>query len=384
MAASENGADEGPQIHRGLNGVYFDRSAASFIDGREGVLTYRGYSIHDLASQSTFEEVGYLLLHGELPNASELAGFQAELGAARELPGGVIDVIRATSHAHPMDVLRTAVSASAAFDPEVEDNSREATLRKGVRLTAAVPAMVAAHHRIRNGQDPVEADPSMGHAASFLYQLKGTAGSADAVSLMDKDAILHAEHGSNASAFTARVVAGTDANLHAAVTSAVAALSGPAHGGAAENVMKMAQEIEEPERAADYVKALRKDRQPVMGFGHRVYRTEDPRARHMREGVERLSAEMGEPKWYQILEATVDAMKPYSRLGVNVNVDFYAGVVYYLLGIPEDLFVPIFAMGRVPGWAAQVLEQFEHNILIRPLTVYNGPDAREYVPLAAR
>ncbi|MDA0351151.1 MAG: citrate (Si)-synthase [Chloroflexi bacterium] len=384
MAAADDGADEGPQIHRGLNGVYFDRSAASFIDGREGILTYRGYSIHDLASQSTFEEVGYLLLHGELPNASELAAFQAELGGARALPGGVIDVIRTVSHAHPMDVLRTAVSASAAFDPEVADNSHDATLRKGVRLTAAVPAMVAAHHRIRSGLDPVEADPTMGHAASFLYQLKGTPGSADAISLIDKDAILHAEHGSNASAFTARVVAGTDANLHAAVTSAIAALSGPAHGGAAENVMKMAQEIEEPENAAAYVKALRKNREPVMGFGHRVYRTEDPRARHMREGVERLSAEMGQPKWYQILEATVEAMSPYARLGVNVNVDFYAGVVYYLLGIPEDIFVPIFAMGRVPGWAAQVLEQFEHNILIRPLTVYNGPDARDYVPLAAR
>jgi len=179
-------------------------------------------------------------------------------------------------------------------------------------------------------------------------------------------------------------VAGTDANLHAAVTAAIAALSGPAHGGAAENVMKMAQEIGEPEEAAAYVKALRKDRQPVMGFGHRVYRTEDPRARHMREGVERLSREMEQPKWYQILEATVEAMSPYARLGVNVNVDFYAGVVYYLLGVPEDLFVPIFAMGRVPGWGAQVLEQFEHNILIRPLTVYNGPEPRGYVPLAAR
>lgn len=384
MAASENEADEGPQIHRGLNGVYFDRSAASFIDGREGILLYRGYSIHELASESTFEEVGYLLLNGELPNASELATFRAELSAARELPQPIFDVIRLVADAHPMDVLRTAASALSGFDPEVADNSHEATLHKGTRLTAQVPSIVAAHHRIRNGLDPVAPDPSLGHAASFLYQMTGERASDDAVALMDKDAILHAEHGSNASAFTARVVAGTDANLHAAVTSAIAALSGPAHGGAAENVMKMAQEIGEPEKAAAYVKALRKDRQPVMGFGHRVYRTEDPRARHMREGVQRLSQEMGQPKWYQILEATVEAMSPYARLGVNVNVDFYAGVVYYLLGVPEDLFVPIFAMGRVPGWAAQVLEQFEHNILIRPLTVYNGPEPRDYVPLAAR
>jgi len=382
--ADENAADEDPQIHRGLNGVYFDRSATSFIDGREGVLLYRGYSIHDLASESTFEEVGYLLLYGELPNASELASFKIELTGARELPGGVLDVIRAVSNAHPMDVLRTATSALAAFDPDVEDNSREATLRKSVRLTEQVPSIVAAHHRIRNGLDPVEPDAELGHAASFLYLLNGERASDDAVGLIDKDAILHAEHGANASAFTARVVAGTDANLHAAVTSAIAALSGPAHGGAAENVMKMAQEIGEPDQAAGYVKALRKDRKPVMGFGHRVYRTEDPRARHMREGVLRLSQQMGQPKWYEILDATVEAMRPYARLGVNVNVDFYAGVVYYLLSIPEDLFVPIFAMGRVPGWGAQVLEQFEHNILICPLTVYNGPNPRDYVPLAAR
>ncbi len=376
--------EQGPQIHRGLNGVYFDRSAASFIDGRAGVLLYRGYSIHELAQESTFEEVGYLLLHGELPTTAELQAFQAELGAARGLPHPVVDVIRAVADAHPMDVLRTAVSATAATDSDVDDNSHEATLRKGIRLTAQVPVIVAAHHRIRSGLEPVPPDPTLGHAASFLYLLTGEAASPDAIGLMDKDAILHAEHGSNASSFTARVVAATDANLHAAITSAVAALSGPAHGGAAENVMRMAQEIGEPDRARDYVLALRKNREPVMGFGHRVYRTEDPRARHMREGVERLSREMGEPRWYQILEATVEAMRPYARLGVNVNVDFYAGVVYYLLGIPEDLFVPIFAMGRVPGWAAQVLEQFEHNILIRPLTAYNGPDRRDYVPIDQR
>jgi citrate synthase len=196
--------------------------------------------------------------------------------------------------------------------------------------------------------------------------------------------VLHAEHGSNASAFTARVVAGTDANLHAAITAAIAALSGPAHGGAAENVMRMAQEIGDPANAADYVKRKRGNREAVMGFGHRVYRAEDPRARHMRAGVEQLSKQMGQPKWYQILDALVQAMKPYARLGVNVNVDFYAGVVYFLNGIPEDLFVPIFAIGRVPGWTVQVLEQMEQNILIRPLTLYNGPAARDFVPLDKR
>ena len=244
--------------------------------------------------------------------------------------------------------------------------------------------IVAAHHRLRQGLQPVEPDPDLSHAANFLWVLEGERPSADAARLMDLDLILHAEHGANASSFTARVVAGTDANLHASVTAAVAALSGPAHGGAAENVMRMAQEIGEPENAAAYVKALRDERKPVMGFGHRVYRTEDPRARHMREGVKRLSEEKGEPKWYAILEAVVAAMKPYARLGVNVNVDFYAGVVYYLHGIPEDLFVPIFAVGRTPGWCVQVLEQYEHNILIRPLTVYSGPPPRPYVPLDER
>ncbi|MDA0302190.1 MAG: citrate (Si)-synthase [Chloroflexi bacterium] len=372
------------QIHRGLNGVYFDRSGTSDIDGKAGELRYRGYSIHDLAQHSSFEEVTYLLLYGELPTPPQLEAFDAELKAARVLPDGVIEVIRAVQGAHPMDVLRTAVSALAAFDPDTADNGREATVRKGIRLTSQVPMIVTAHHRIRQGLPIVPPDNSLNHAGNFLAMLKGERPSEDAVELMDMDLVLHAEHGTNASAFTARVVAGTDANLHAATTAAIAALSGPAHGGAAEQVMLMAQEIGAPEHAAAYVKAKRANREAVMGFGHRVYRVEDPRARHMREGVKRLSQEMGQPQWYEILEATVEAMKPYARLGVAVNVDFYAGVVYYLHGIPEDLFVPIFAIGRTPGWAVQVLEQFEHNVLIRPLTVYNGPPPRDYVPMERR
>jgi citrate synthase len=372
------------EIHRGLKGVYFDRSRVCDIDGRAGMLWYRGYSIHDLAEKSTFEETCYLLLHGELPKPADLARFSSQLRAARVLPPEVLDLVRIVKDAHPMDVLRTAVSALAAFDPEVADNSPEATLRKGVRLTSQVPMIVAAHDHIRNGREPVAPDPELGHAANFLYMLKGAKPSADAAKLMDVDTILHAEHGANASAFTARVVAGTEANLHAAMTAAIAALSGPAHGGAAENVMKMAQEIGDPANAAAYVKAKRGNREAVMGFGHRVYKAEDPRARHMRAGVQKLSQEMGQPQWYQILAALVEAMKPYARHGVNVNVDFYAGVVYYLNGISPDLFVPIFAVGRVPGWTVQVLEQMETNILIRPLTVYNGPAPRDYVPMEAR
>ncbi len=372
------------EIHRGLKGVYFDRSAVCYIDGRAGELRYRGYSIHDLAEKSTFEETCYLLLHGELPTPLQLAVFDAQLKIARALPAPVYEVIKAVRNAHPMDVLRTAVSALAAFDPDVGDNSREANLKKGIRLTAQVPMIVAAHHHIRNNRSPVPQDRSLGHAANFLYMLTGKAPSADTARLMDTDMILHAEHGSNASTFTARVVAGTEANLHAAITAAIAALSGPAHGGAAENVMHMAKEVGSPDKAAEYVKRKRANKEPVMGFGHRVYRAEDPRARHMRAGVEKLSREMGQPQWYQILEALVAAMKPYARHGVNVNVDFYAGVVYYLNGIPADLFVPIFAVGRVPGWTVSVLEQLENNILIRPLTLYNGPETREYVALDKR
>jgi citrate synthase len=372
------------EIHRGLKGVVFDRSRVCSIDGRAGELRYRGYSIHDLAEHSSFEETCYLLFKGELPSKEQLKTFDAELKAARKLPAEIHELIEITKTAHPMDVLRTAVSALAAWDPDVADNSPEAILRKGIRLSSQVPMIVAAHQHIRNGRAPVAPDPSLGHAANFLHMLKGKPPSADTARLMDLDMILHAEHGANASAFTARVVAGTEANLHAAVTAAIAALSGPAHGGAAENVMLMAQEVGEAANAAEYVKRKRASKEPVMGFGHRVYRAEDPRARHMRAGVEKLSREMGQPKWYQILEALVEAMKPYARHGVNVNVDFYAGVVYYLNGIPADMFVPIFAVGRVPGWTVQVLEQMENNILIRPLTLYNGPEPREYVPLDKR
>ena len=262
-------------VHRGLKDLCFDRSPTTLIDGRAGELRYRGYSIHDLAAHSSFEETAYLLLHDELPTTAELDAFDGALKEARALPDEVHDIIRAVKDSHPMDVLRTAVSALAAFDPETGDNSLEATRRKGVRLTSQVPMIVTAHHHIRHGRAPVPASAELGHAANFLYMLKGEDPSEDAAALMDTDMVLHAEHGSNASSFTARVVVSTEANLHAAITAAVAALSGPAHGGAAENVMLMAREIGDPSQAAAYVKAKRKARQPIMGFGHRVYRAED-------------------------------------------------------------------------------------------------------------
>ena len=372
------------KISRGLKGVYFERSAISFIDGRAGVLRYRGYSINDLAQHCTFEEVAYLLLMGKLPSESDLTRFVGATRAARSIPDDVTDLIGTIRHGHPMEVLRTAVSALGSFDTDFEDRTPEKALKTGIELTASLPTIVATHHRLREGLEPISPDPELSHAANFLYMLKGVRPSEHAATLIDKDLILHAEHGSNASSFAARVVTGTGANVFAAVTAAIGALSGPAHGGAAENVMKMAEEIGDPAKAAEYVRARRGNREPIMGFGHRVYRAEDPRARHLKSSVERLSREMGEPHWWEILKAVEKAMHRYARLGVNVNVDFYAGVIYHLLGIPKDLFVPIFAIGRVPGWVAQILEQLERNILIRPLTHYDGPDAREYVPAGKR
>lgn len=372
------------KINRGLKGIYFERSGVSDIDGAAGMLSYRGYTIHDLAENATFEEVCYLLINGELPNADQLADFDATLKSHRAVPDQILKIIETCKDGHPMDVLRTAVSALATMDPESQETDEEAMLRNGIKLTAQVPTLIAAHEAVRNGRAPVAPDPELSHAANWLWMLKGEKPSEDAARLADVDFILHAEHGSNASSFAARVTVGTEANLHGAIVTALATLAGPAHGGAAEDVMKMVHEIGTPEKAAAYVKAKRSNREAVTGFGHRVYRAEDPRARHMREGVRRLGEEMGAPEWYEILQAVVEAMKPYARHGLNVNVDFYSGVIYQLHGIPMDLYVPIFAIGRMPGWVIQCLEQKRSNILIRPLTLYNGPEMRDWVALEDR
>jgi len=371
-------------IARGLKNVVIDKTALCLIDGEAGRLAYRGYDIHDLAEKSSFEEVAYLLWHGDLPNASQLERFDAALRAARALPQDVVEVIRRVRAAHPMDVLRTAVSALAAFDPDTGDMSEEANLRKGIRLTAQAPAIVAAHHRIRSGEQPVAPDQGLSLAANFLYTLHGKRPDPEAARAIDVDLILHAEHGSNASAFAARVTASTLADLHSAVVSAIGTLKGPRHGGAAEAVMKLVQEIGEPERAEAVIAGKRERGEKIMGFGHRVYRVEDPRARHMRERARELGEKVGQPKWFRILTAIQDAMAPLAERGVNVNVDFYAGAVYYLLGIPEDVFVPMFAIGRMPGWVAQVMEQWQDNTLMRPLLEYEGPRDLEYLPLERR
>lgn len=372
------------KINRGLKGIYFERSGVSDIDGAKGELSYRGYSIHDLATHSTFEEVCYLLIHGDLPTADQLAAFDTALKAARVLPAPVLDIIRATKVGHPMDVLRTAVSALAALEPDSQQVGEEAFVANGIRLISQVPIIIAAHDAIRNGREVVAPDMDLSHAGNWLWMLKGEKPTPEATRLADVDFILHAEHGANASSFAARVTIGTETNLHGGIVTALSTLAGPAHGGAAEDVMKMVHEIGTPDKAAAYVKAKRAAKEAVTGFGHRVYRKEDPRARHMREGVRQLGEEMGAPEWYEILQAVVDAMQPYARHGLNVNVDFYSGVIYQLHGIAMDLYVPIFAIGRMPGWIIQCIEQQRGNILIRPLTLYNGPEPRAYTPLNAR
>jgi len=376
--------EEKVQLHRGLREVYIDRSKSSFIDGNIGKLLYRGYNIDDLAVHSNFEETAYLVMYGKLPTQAQLDEFDATLKAARLIPDEIVDIIKLTRNSHPMDVLRTAISALSAYDPDTEDNSTEATLRKGLRLTAQAPTIVATHARVRDGKDPIAPDSNLNQAANFLNMLFGELPEQVDSDLIDKDFVLHAEHGINASSFGARVAASTVADLHCAVTTGVAVLKGPSHGGAAEEVMKMAQEIGTEENAENYVRERLDSGGRIMGFGHRVYRAIDPRSVHLQEDAKALGERKGEPKWFSILQNVIEAMKPYRRRGIYQNVDFFSGTIYYLLGIPDDLFISIFAMGRIPGWTAQVVEQFENNILLRPRLLYTGEMDVPYVPIGER
>ena len=364
-----------PEIVKGLKDVYLDKTEASFIDGQEGKLLYRGYNI----------QVVYLLLYGSLPTQRQLADFDAVLKANRIVPDEIIQVLDLVKNSHPMDALRTGISALSAFDPDVDDNSTDATVRKGIRLTAMGPTIVAAHHRLRNGLEPIAPNPELTHSGNFLYMLFNELPDQETVGLLDVDFILHAEHGANASAFGARVTASTLSDLHAAVTTGVGVLKGPWHGGAAEEVMKMALEIGNPENAEEYARKILDSGGRIMGFGHRVYRAEDPRARHLRERSRALGEKLGQPGWFQILtHLEQETMLPYRERGICVNVDFFAGSIYYLLGIPEDLFISIFALGRIPGWTLQCVEQYADNILIRPLLEYAGEMDVDYVPIEQR
>tara|TARA_B100001769_G_scaffold90046_1_gene68971 strand:- start:739 stop:1869 length:1131 start_codon:yes stop_codon:yes gene_type:complete len=371
------------KINRGLKGIYFERSSISDIDGSKGELTYRGYQIDDLAKNSTFEEVCYLIIFGDLPTNDELNNFNKKLQKYRSIPEEIYEIIKLTKNGHPMDVLRSCVSSFKSVHIS-KNKTKDDFLENGIKLISQIPIVIAAHQRIRNNLSPIKPNISLSHSANWLYMLSGQLPTKENEKLTDLDLILHAEHGSNASSFAARVTIGTKADIYDAFVTAISTLSGPAHGGAAEDVMKMIDEISEPENVKNFINNKRLNKEPITGFGHRVYRKEDPRAKHLKKGLKKLSIEKGEPKWFKILENVVNEMKPYSRHGLNVNVDFYSGAVYNLQKIPMDLYVPIFAIGRTPGWVAQCLEQFESNILIRPLTMYNGDKDRKYTEISKR
>jgi citrate synthase len=359
-----------------LSGITVAQTELCSIDPEQGVLMYRGFDIADLAEHSTYEETAYLLLEGELPTAEQLEGFREEL-AARELPRAVAAIIDGYAlEASPMETLRTSVSALSFDDPEEAAIDRATERRKAAQLIAQLPTIVARYHRRRQGLAPVDQDRSLSYAENFLTTLRGETPTAEETRAFDIAMILHAEHELNASTFTARVVAGTLSDMHSAVTAAICALKGPIHGGANEAAMEFFEEVGTPERAADAVRARFERKQTVYGFGHPVYVTTDPRARILKRLAESFAADGGEPNWYAITEATERAVT--EQKGLWPNVDLYSGPLYRYLGIPNDLFTPLFAASRVVGWAAHVLEQHANNKIIRPAAEYIGPERREF------
>ncbi len=372
-----------PQVVEGLEGIVAAHSRICFVDGVEGRMLYEGYDIHDLADHASFEEVAYLLWHGDLPTRSQLDALNRELRGARPLPEPVMAIIKGVpKDALPMDVLRTAVSALGVYDPDARDNGQPANVRKSVRLTAQIATIVAAIDRTRNGKPPVAPDPGLGHAANFLYMLRGERPDATATRAVDIALILHADHELNASTFSARVTAATLADMHSAITSAIGTLKGPLHGGANEAVMRLLLKIGDVSNAVPTVKQMLANKEKIMGFGHRVYKTEDPRATHLRKMSEELCRQTGQLKWYEMSREIEKYMLVEKHL--HCNVDFYSATCYYALGIPIDLFTPVFAVSRISGWSAHVLEQFADNRLIRPRAEYVGPLNRTYVPIDQR
>ncbi len=362
---------------RGLEGIVATTSSICFIDGEAGVLSYRGIDIHELASRSTFEETTFLLWHGHLPTATELDQFTRNLANARQLPPEILDLLRSMpAAASPMEVLRTAVSLLSIYDvPQNEnqhDTSHVANLRKSFQLTAQIPMIVALFDRIRKSKPLIEADPALSHAANFLWMLNGEKPSAIATRAFDIALILHADHELNASTFAARVIAATLADMHSAITGAIGALSGPLHGGANEATMRLLFAIDQSGAdPVEHVRTMLAEKQKVSGFGHRVYRTEDPRATHLRQMSEELGRSAGQTKWFDMSQKIEHFVTAEKKL--NANVDFYSASTYTTLGIDIDLFTPIFAISRIAGWAAHVMEQHDNNRLIRPRADYQGP-----------
>lgn len=372
------------RFKEGLQDVVAATSSICWIDGQKGVLSYRGIDIHDLAEHSTFEEVCYLLWFGRLPRQTDLDEVTAVMGRSRALPEPVLQLLKSLPpDAPPMDVLRTAVSALSHYDPDAGANDKAANLRKTYRLTGQIASIVATADRIRNGQEPVSPDSGLSHAANFVYMLTGKKPDATAERALDVALILHADHEFNASTFAARVTVATLTDIHSAITAAIGTLKGPLHGGANQDVMRMLIDIGETERAETYIKEALARKRKISGFGHRVYRTEDPRATHLRRMSRDLSESSGTRKWFETSRVIEEVVK--REKNINANVDFYSATVYYNLGIPVDLFTPLFAVSRISGWAAHVLEQLDNNRLIRPRADYTGPaHPAPYIPMNER
>ncbi len=370
---------------KGLEGVVATTSSICYIDGEQGVLAYRGIDIHELADNSTFEEVCHLLWFGKLPTRAELRDLRDRLAEERKLDASIIHRLHlAPKHALPMDVLRTMVSALSFYDPEEKYNDRDANIHKAIRLTSQIAMLVAAYDRIRKGKEVVEPDRSLSHAANFLLMLNGERPSATAERALDIALILHADHELNASTFAARVTAATLSDMHSAITSAIGALKGPLHGGANEAVFRILEAISNSGAdPVEYVKGMLAQKKKIPGFGHRVYHTEDPRATHLRTMSRDLGNSSGEPKWFEYSRKIEEFVKADKKL--NANVDFYSASTYHTLGIDVDLFTPVFAVSRISGWTAHVIEQLEDNRLIRPRAEYMGPAyPNKYVPLDKR
>ena len=370
-APAPNGAQTTAAPKAGLEDIIAGQSNICFLDGKRGILAYYGYNIHDLVKGS-FEETAYLLFYGKLPNASELSDFSAKLVKARELPKQIKDrIVSYPKNVHPMAIIRTVVSELSFYDQTTEDNSKNANIEKGIRMMSQIPLIVASYDALRNGRSMPEPDAKLGHAANFLNMLLGKEQDGEVVKMFDSALTLHADHEFNASTFTCRVIASTLSDIYSAVTGAIGALKGPLHGGANEQVMRMLLKINDPARAKEWVIDALARKEKIMGFGHRVYRTEDPRATHLRKFSEEMGKRCKEPQWYKMSRDIEQIILQEKKL--YANVDFYSASTYHLMGIPLDLYTPIFAMSRITGWCAHALEQYSNNRIIRPAAEYTGP-----------
>lgn len=372
-----------PAASKGLKGVVAADSGICYIDGQIGKLIYRGYNIDDLAENSTYEEVAYLLFKGELPNSRQLDDFKKVLSHHRAIDASVIQALRELPrNASPMSMLRTAVSLSGVFDSSESNSSPESNWEKSIRLVAEISSMVAIIHRLRKGLEPIEPRSVLSHSANFMYMLNGKEPTSDETKAMDLILILHAEHGFNASTFAARVIAATLSDLYSVITGAIGALKGPLHGGANTEVLKTLEEVGDVRNVSKWISDKRSRKEVFMGFGHAVYQAEDPRAKHLKELSRRLSIQSGDPRWYDISVEIENQVKPV--INKNCNVDFYSASLQHYMGIPGDLFTCVFAASRIAGWCAHVLEQWMDNKIIRPSSNYTGQAERPYLPISSR